>query len=67
MVLTYGAALMSCTSGLKSKCSWREEHSDSLGETDLAFWQGSEAEEELVALKHAKFVQVAHEYYGRVE
>lgn len=41
--------------------------SDSLEETDLAFWQGSEAEEELVALKHAKFEQVVHECYGRVE
>lgn len=41
--------------------------SDSLDETDLALWQGSETEVELVALEHVEFEQVIHEHYRKVE
>lgn len=41
--------------------------SDSLDETDLALWQGRETKAELVVLEYARFEQVIHEYYGKVE
>ena len=67
MVLTYGTALMSCTSGLKSKCSWREEQCDSLDETDLALRQGSETKAGLVLSEHARFQQRIREHSGTGE
>ena len=41
--------------------------SDSLDETDLALWQGSETKAELVVLENAKFQRMIHEYHGKVE
>ena len=41
--------------------------SDSLDETDLALWPGSETKAELVVFEHARFQQMIHEYYGKLE
>lgn len=66
MVLTYGTALMSCCKWAETKMQLERGQSDSLDETDLAFWQGSKSEKKLVALEHGKHEQLIHECCGEV-